>query len=62
MTKKFRTKIEISSERKEFFKGNKKHCVIFKGLSLKQIKPIFLIGESPTLTKIINYIELTFEC
>ena len=44
------TKTEISSERKELLRWNKKaFFIISKGFSIKQITHFFLEGESPTL-------------
>ena len=47
---KVKTKTKIRSERKEFLRWNlKTYFIIFKGLSLKQIKQIFLQGKCPAL-------------
>ena len=49
MTKKSRQKIEYLEDKKDFKIKKKTFFIIFKGLSLKQIKQIFLEGKSPTL-------------
>ena len=51
MTKKARSKIQISDERKGLLRSNKKFLFIFKGLALKQTKQktTFLEGENSTL-------------
>ena len=50
MTKKSQNKnLSILKTTKAFKKTQNTLFIIFKGLLLKQIKPIFLKGESPTL-------------
>ena len=50
MARKIKTKIWISQEQKEHLIWDKKaFFIVFKELSLKQIKPTFLKGESPVL-------------
>ena len=55
ITKNVRTKIYISSERRVFKMKQKTLLIIFKGLSLKQIKSTSLEGESLTL---INFFSI----
>ena len=52
----------ISWEGKELSRWNKKQFfVIFKGLSLKQIKQFSLEGESPTLKHVWLFLNLIFK-
>ena len=50
-----------SGQKFEYFKNKKsmkKNFIIFKGFSLKQIKPTFLEGENPTLKNNATNINL----
>ena len=49
MTKKSRQKLKYLENEKSFKGERKAFFIIFKGLSLKQIKQIFLDGKGPTL-------------
>ena len=49
MTKKSKQKFKHLENRKSFQDEKKAFFIIYEGLSLKQIKQIFLEGESPTL-------------
>ena len=51
---KVKTKTKIPSERKEFLRWNLKTYFIFKGLSLKHIKQIFLQGKCAALNFFFN--------
>ena len=49
MTKKSKQKFKHLENRKSFQDEKKAFFIIYEGLLLKQIKQIFLEGESPTL-------------
>ena len=51
MTKKSRYEFKYLENDKSFLDEIKVFLTIFRGLLLKQIKQIFLEGESPTLIK-----------
>ena len=51
--------LSISRTKRAFKLGQKAFFIIFKGLSLKQIKSNFLVGEGPTL-KILYFSSCKF--
>ena len=60
---KVKTNLNILRTKRAFKMQEKAFSIIFKGLSLKQVKELFLKGESPNLRELENveHLQSNFE-